>query len=648
MSWGALALLLAAQQPGTDARPPPGLVAERALENSTFVPVSAAAESALAEGDAPALLFLADPARPEPLERAFRAWRAALAQSEAGELVRRARAPAAPRPGCAVEELAWAERSFAAVELALAERLGAPALRAAWNAEHAALADAELASAGADPRAWRALERRHPCTEAAARAALRAHDEAAERGARDAAQAALARARLHLGDAATPAWSAAFAAREGAPAVDGARAALADGLTGVAVEEQWPWSSALDLRPREGTRVRAGAARVADDPAGETLWLQGAAELWRVRRGVAPERRDLEALCTTAGVPIGAAHADRAADWPLVPAADRRTLALVHGRAGATLDNALLVFDAGDVGLAWGLWAGGRFGPRAAAGASASEGRIEFQPGPCLSDELVVVQVRRWPALAAGEAPDSGRIESWLWALARADGAPVWERLLARGAAHEAHANQPNLGIAVLAPPAPPLSGRAGHVWAATGLGTLSQIDAGSGSGLRALLVPRWRADETAGDGAALGRTEDGALVLGLHESPVLETVAPEALRPLRPGLPRAGRTWLGGRAERALFRAPDGRGWEEWDGTRRLAASLDPGRGDRALPTGLVGRERALLASERALWLLDRTRQLALLARVELGPGASGELVLAHGALWVLGSERVTRCTLR
>ena len=98
----------------------------------------------------------------------------------------------------------------------------------------------------------------------------------------------------------------------------------------------------------------------------------------------------------------------------------------------------------------------------------------------------------------------------------------------------------------------------------------------------------------------------------------------------------------LPGSEGRTIGVASGGRGWTRRRAGARLAASFDPGRRERVLPTGLVLGARVVAVTERALYLLDRTRELAVLDRAPLEPGDAGSLVLAHDRVWVLGPARI------
>jgi hypothetical protein len=270
---------------------------------------------------------------------------------------------------------------------------------------------------------------------------------------------------------------------------------------------------------------------------------------------------------------------------------------------------------------------------------------------------------------AAGAGPERedrpaelspGAIESWLVALDARNGAVAWQRRLARGASGVAARERPAIGLRVLAPPAAPLGRDRGTVAVSTGLGTLSALAAVDGRlawSLRATRGPAEARGHVAapppstatlgGSGPGWWLPEDG---LALHR------LAPNPLGPVagEPGagaglggllsatLPAVDRTLLDARGPGLLVRLRAGPAALSEDGGATWSVAFDPGPGERLLCTGRLLGRRALVVGEHALHLLDRTRSLAVLDRVALGPGEAGRLFLDGDRIWVLGPRRV------
>lgn len=664
----ALTLLASSVCAAQELAPRPTLefLGERALENDTFLPASPAVETLLANGDRDWLASAAN-----RRDAAFDAWHAALAASACGDTVHAALALDAARPaGVLADPAQLRARCVTGVECAVFERLALAGdeARAAWSARFDALAARAFGESARDPRAWLIVEREHPLTRAAARAALCLADDAYEHGDAPRALGWLARARAHHADARAERaeFESACARRD---AVFGAGARGADTSanafdTATALEPVASFAlapAAPSLRARERTRVLNGACFAGEN----AFWVQTPELVLRLEDGRETARVELAPLCARAGVVLAPTFADRACDWPLAPASDGARVFLVLGRSSANADNTLACLQGAE--LAWSWTRGGRTPPAGSELAWFGAARIEFEPGPVVLGRAVFAQVRVWPAAEHGAdgpaadpdsqpvaaegwgAPlDAGRVESHLCAFRADDGALLWTRLLARGALVEAAQDRPNLGLRVLPSPAAPLAASADRLAVATALGTLSLVDPLDGRVVLTLRTARARRGEVsnprsrpvfAGD-SLVWRPEDGPALcaFGPLTGPRWSLASARLeLLPLAPG-----RGWLGGAPDRAVCTRAEGAGWEELATDARPVRSLDPGRRDPALPLGVVSPRRVAGVSESGLWLLDRTRDLAVLDRRALAPGDAGTVWGQGAFVAVLGEAHV------
>ncbi|MBK7874790.1 MAG: hypothetical protein IPJ77_03405 [Planctomycetes bacterium] len=523
----------------------------------------------------------------------------------------------------------------------------------------------ERARVPAPEAALAAVERSYPLTLAAARAALVRADLALEAGRPEAARAWLERAREHE-PSTVPEIGARFelalAARAALLPAPPRGIALATAPTRLVPQESRSHEDDDGLRPAEATRVLFGAAELAADAlavqSSRALHVRAPDGAWR---SVA-----FEPLLAAADAPVPPAFADRASDWLLRPAAAGDVVACVVGRASDEFDNALVAFDARTLAPRFVLhgarelaaWSGGALAP----------GRVEFEPGPVAAGGALVVQVRAWPTSPA--APDGaettpasprparlapGRIEALLVALDPASGRPLWTRLVARGGSRVSLQERENIGITILAPPAAPLGSGGPAVTALTGLGTATVVDALDGrlawtvrtarsrSGEHvpsALLAPRLN-EPAAGDPLWTLSSDDGPGLYRLCAAPLARpTGAAEFL--VRPPEPRRTVLTLALSEGGEVGLLPGARGWSEHRSEAPTATSFDPGPREHVLPAGLVLADRVVAVTDRALYLLDRTRGLAVLDRAPLAPGEAGTVALAHGRLWLLGPARI------
>ncbi len=400
---------------------PPRLF-EGALENDTRLEAREAALAPLLEGDA----AWKEGAR----ERAFDAWRAAIAASGADGAV------AAPPPGPAPDADGTLARRSEDAAWTVMRRLRAldAADRAAWTVRFEPLAAGALTAAGADRARLADVERAFPLTRAASLAALRLADLAHEEGDAWAAGAWRSRARAH-GDPLADDVATALARRERdavrePPAervpLEGARA-----LTLAATVEL----PGRDV-PRDFEAPTPGIGAV-----GDAVWIHSAGRLFALSaQAVIEHAIDVRALAPADGAPWTASFAEEGAAWTdsLVAGAGGSRLVLVVGRARDRRSNALVCLDArGEPRVAWAWGERGLAGPAARADAAAwfaAGSVVEFQHGPVLVGERLVLQMRVWePGEDGRAAVDEARCAAWSVALDVRDGGVVWTRHLATG-----------------------------------------------------------------------------------------------------------------------------------------------------------------------------------------------------------------------
>jgi len=671
----ALAAPGASQVPAeVDASVAPAL--EGPLDNDVFVPVSEPARAALAEGDAALARARATPAgaasgeRERHLDAALDAWQSALARSGAGAWCGYDLAPGAASRLC--------EGVRAAVERRLLT-LEEPERRR-WSLRHGPAASAALARlerAAPETRAARAAElvRAYPLTLAAARAALQLGDLALAAGLRGRARGWYVRAELEAELAGEPAaLAAALGPRLQASAAEptiGPEAWRAARGASFAGQVAYPPATARGgAAPAAERRARPGAAFLADGRC--ALQTFDELRLIELAASGAPSvtaRLRLDELLGPA-TPELAFDAPRAAPgWPLLPAAAGEHLALVVGRTQGEEPNVLLVLELAEpsphAGLGLSL---GR--PTEAArvawtlvGSELLRGEeartvpalaelepFEFQPGPVASADRIVVQLRKY----------DGRVRAWLAAFERHDGALAWLLELAGGAervptqrfaAHAARVSaQPLLAFELDGEP---------RVFAGTHLGLGALVDGLTGEPLYGLKNRRRAEHEPgwSGERPLLSTAEHSPAILWAPaDSDRLYALRPFALAGLgaeeeavwvAPPAPlHDARTLLGGDAREQVVLGSAGR--ERTVSARRAGQdrieALDLGEDERFRGTGLVSSERAWVATDRGLYLFDRTRELYLLDSQLLPPAgeapAGGDLYARDAHVLVVGTS--------
>ena len=652
----ALGLLL----PSPQEVAPPDLGQERPLRNDLVLPIDTRAQAEIERGDRAWSEGRA--------ALAFDAWQSALEVSSTGQSV----APLSsdtnqPRPFSDPE--GSHERRTEGVAYAVLRRLSSLTREesAAWRGRVAPLAEAATRRAGIDRARLMRLERNFPFTEGALRAALRLADLSLERGLLGSASAWLTRARRHVA-ALDPSTTLARRGREAvalrqdslrpAPASDPGLWKAAKGLRAVAFTplSGRPRAQRSSLRSDLGRRVETGAVILADG----SLVVQAAMMLARVDREGTVQRFPLASL-DALSFEMQPYASPASGGWPLLPVTDGRSLWMVVGREGPRTAGALACIDFDEGGLPFSRWVLGeegliRRGPgntRIPRDVIVGPGRWSWQPGPVLDQDTLFVQAREMP-----EEEGQARSERlWLCAFEAATGLLRWKRDLGRPADLAQESLGRFGGSSLAASPGMPLALHEGRVFVGTNNGQGVLLDAIDGRIVWSFKNRRRSAEQ---------RGWTGSRRPGVHrrgEGTPWVSWAPfdsdfmYALR-LAPDLGQgilAARPWAQSEAIDVISADEQGAVLLGRSGARRVVLEKPPGEGLRhALylgraesfsGAGLASAKRVLLASDRALYLFDRTRELLLLDTVafEGGQGGGGGGLWAHGnRVWVVGEDAV------
>lgn len=655
-------------------------------QNDVVLPVARDAELLLARGDEAYALLLAAPQRDAEAARrdwlvAFESWHDALGASATGDGV-------GPRTwrGSPEGDSPWPDpdglagggsaarpvRRTEGVEVGVLRRLEAlsPAQRRPWSERFGPLAEEALLRAGSRRAALLELERLHPATAGAARAALLLAELELESGRSLTAGVWLRRAERHtrLGGA-----------RELSDAID-RRRELALELGGRrAGAEPEPWRSARELeftaeiplenlskreylfRPLPHGPLRTGLCWTA---AGEAV-LQSEARVVVIdpRRARRTAAFDPIALLAEAGLELESPGVPRdGATWHSVPAADGELIVV----ALRTSPSALACFRLGQPELFEGVrpasveWAiaGDVLHRRTADGLRPAASSVlplgTFQPGPLIVEGRVLVQVH---ASQEGETT----LRAHLAALELAGGATLWSRFLARGTARPS--NEVRFARArTTRADAQPLARVGERVAVVTHLGAAALVEAADGR-LDWSFAHRRHEYDVEGWTTEVPPVFDGlqpGLVLAPADSDRLYWLRGEALlegdgllrhAPRRKG---SGLVLAAADADGALVLARSGRerSLVEWDaasGASLEAPWLAPG--ENFTGAAVASRQRVLFASDQAVYLHDRTRGLYLLdhAPYPTTSGLSGGSLAARGEhVLVVGPHLVWVLTAR
>lgn len=674
--------------------------AEGALDNDAFLPTSTAAAEALARFDR---------ARAELEARTFdeatqRAWSLALDELE--------RALRESATGDGVAPLAVGtertvvvaldvdgtldpklDRRREGVENAVRRRLAAlpERARAQWTAVVGARGEERLARARRARADLAEVERNAPWTRAAAAAAIALADEALERAAPAEALAWLERASEHARNSRLE--IAGISARESL-----AREELA-ALRGAERESTWSDARGLLFRgsiavdelgqrvPRAtldpGLGVRPGLAFLENDRAVVHLPSSLAIGSERLDRLVLVDLAQSARVAVTTPLrllePFGVqpGSTERPVEppgWLLEPASDGRAIVLTLGRRSYENDNVLACVEFVDnkgaaappeLALRW-AWHGGVCVTGDDAGREPLDWEsCEFQPGLVVRDGAAFVLVREFTGGGRGDVEDetqarsASEIRSWLACFDLTSGALRWRTFLGKGGELQRSAGR------FFNADMPTASGQAlaecGELlFAGTHTGFGAMVERVDGRLAWSLKYRRRDPAQRAWTGARPS-VGGGALAWAPADSDHLYWLRADAGREgtgLFVAAPRAhgeAEVLLGGDAKGAvvLSRVGAGRAAAAWDATSgglALAPALGPK--ERFAGEGLVSPTRALFASDRGLYLLDRTRDLYLLDYAPLVPPlqglppaggtvrARGEwiCVLGTATLWVFG----------
>ncbi|MCY3003506.1 MAG: hypothetical protein NTV21_17055 [Planctomycetota bacterium] len=679
--------------------------AEGPLDNDAFLSTNPEANAALASFDRTFVEL-----RESPLDAgATRRWTLALDELERALRDSRTGDCVAPIPTPAGTATPWndpdgtadprLDRRREGVELAVLRRLRAlkPEVFALWSAGAGVRGEERRARAARDVAALRDVERNFPCTRAALLAALALSDAELERAAPANALRWLERARKHAEACGMPATK--LELRETL-----ARAEL-EAQRGASVNPDETWRNASKLesaglvaldeiamrfaRPmlEPGIGLRAGMCfldggrAVVHIPSSVSLGSERLDRLVLIdlakpaRISVATPLRLFEPL----GVQPGATERPvEPPGWALAPASDGRGIVTTLGRRSYDNDNVLAAIDFVEISgsaeppearLRW-AWQGGTCvaGPLASVGGSAARidwGAVEFQPGAIVQDGAVYVLVREYSGGLAGDetaesqARTAAEIRSWVACFDVASGALRWRTFLGKGSELQRSAGRffsANLPTAAAAP----LVGDERLLFAGTHTGFGSLCERLDGRIDWSFKVQRrdpqrrsWSTGAPVFD--ALGRSilwapMDSDHLYWLRAESDLATAGLLAATPRRDG---EAEVLVGGDADGAVVLARIGAGraaagWEATSGATALAPELGPA--EKFSGEGLTSPTRALFATNRGLYVLDRTKDLYLVDYAPLAAPADGVAptggsvhargdtvcVLGVNALWV------------
>jgi hypothetical protein len=634
---------------------------EGPLQNETVLATQAAAEEEIERGDR--AWSGADELG------AFEAWRHALEVSATGDAVTLVSSdPKAARPW--PDEERTAERRTEGVEYAVLRRLEAVGTerRAAWRARFSAAAELALARAQEDAHWLARVEREWPLTEAAARAALVLADAALETDDAEGAAAWLERARRHAREV-SPELALAVERRSTALA---ALTALTAGRASTETRTE-TWTSARSLVPTGSLRLagrRASARSPWELPLGRTIepgWtflddgsLVILAPLMLVRVA-ADGKTERFPTWPTLGLTddLQPYFSPASAGWPLCATSDGTRCYWVEGRSNEDHDNALAAVSftrSGEPRVSWLLTSEGLSGAdvpgKVARETLLGPGHWALQPGPELAGRRLFVQARQW-----GEATEEGASTSERLMLCCFDsrtGDLRWKSTLGRPSDLVPEIGRRPAASAFTATPGMPLVRAGSRIFVGTNAGFAALVDAVDGRLAWAFKNRRREATDTGWPGTRRPRVETTAGGTKIvHWAPFDSDVA-YALR-AEPDLGAGVLAQTPRRRGEALdLVAASGERRLELASVNERRALLDStggtsissvflGRAEHFTGAGLASSERALVASDRKLYMYDRTRELYLQSALPLedAEGTLGGSVFARGSkVWVLGPD--------
>jgi hypothetical protein len=651
----ALLLLIA----GAAVSPEETTTGEGPLSSDTLVPVNSGAVELLAVGDLARLRALEGGADTElAWGQAFEAWHEALSVTELGEGV-----PAGPTTET---------RRTEGIEYAVERRLGEleVAFRRGWTDRFSALADGALArvSPHLEDRELelRRLEHLHPATPGAARAALELFGITFEEGRRATAEIWLDRAARH---ATLGGWNGVE------EAIERRSAALRASSRLVKQEDASPWEEAAEFETRysphpllmPGWSKPLATARYEGPPGiafldDRRIAVQTTRSVWIL----SPKEGDREfvpwRVAKELGQPIPRTVEHTGRDWPFLPESDGKALYLVSGRADGVVSNFVQkIAPPRELEVPEPIWSLGGDGLHDAAGnhtpleAILDPGLWEFQPGPELAGDLLLVHARHWSQSRQGEVDQvntPGEARAWLLALDAASGRPRWKRLLCRGTDIVADFGARFASRPLVRTPGQPPVVVAGRIFVGTNLGAGFLLDLADGRLVWSYLnrrrdpkTPGWEwggpspvcPDPDGGPATILWAPSDSDFLYPLVCELDFDT---EASLLAYPPLPIGeSEILIGGEANLALVLGRAGArrtlsAHELHSGRRYDSVFL--GREEGYLAGPLIGEKRILFAGERGLYRLDRERELYLELFVPMDLRSEYE----SGGVWIRGEE--------
>lgn len=685
LRWAGAAALLLVATGAARARADLGGEEGGPRRNDALVPVNTEAAALLERGDLTCLRTLGDPGdRTLAWGRAFDAWHEALERTLPGEGV-----PVGPR--CEEEALRGAlearwpdldgthERRTESIELALWRRLLAldPGERRAWSRRFSTLAIEGYRAAPTRPAEreaeLRSIDHLHPATEGAARAALELFELAFEEGRRIAARTWLERAERHARGAE---WTAGLEGvarrRETVAAVAPPPSKTEDPrcwveASGFEVARTHPLLDERFWKPDSRARIEGPPGAVLLD--GGRIALQTTSSVWVLSESESDRAFEPWKVAKELGQPVPSTIGRTGRDWFLLPESDGTHLFLVTGRADESTGNFVQrIKPSRELEIpeaSWSLGGAGLYDERGELTPLAEvlgDGLWEFQPGPKLVGDLLLVQARRWALKeteSEGELPRAttpGEARAYLLALDAATGRPRWTRFLCRGTDIVS-----DLGLRfggrplVRTPGAPPVV--AGDcVFVATELGAAFLLELADGRLLWSFLnrrreaeTPGWKGGRPApvcpsrdgGPPIVLWGPADGdflyALRAGTDLDPDRSGGAPRAVLAHAPLSIGESELLVGGEWNLALVlgraRARRTLSAHELDTGRRYD-SVYLAREETYLPGPLVTPAHVLLATDRGLYRFDRRRELYL----ELFVPFDFRSDYASGGVWTAG----------
>ena len=628
---------------------------EGPLGNASFQPTSNPAQEALARGDA--LILQADPS--SPLERGLDAWRQALLVSKRGEAVKGS--------GSGLGADLAARITFGVEEAVLRRIEGlSPTARSVWCTRFEPLAKATLETLPTDQpdHALAQLERRHPATPSAARAAVILGDRAAEEGLGVQAQLWWQRAQRHARLCGAIPLSAPIERRLAQSLVrnnpEQNPLARAQGLKAVRSDnlENFVVPAHSLTRVPLGRGMRLGAAHLSD---GSVLVQGPRVALWYPADSLdgsgQPERIALISWSPPGGPDMRPLAAPSAGGWSLLPASDgERTVLIIDrgepGRRIRGLDrppkgNSLTMVErrrgAAPL-LGWTRRGPVLSGPAAGSGDPERLDLFEYQPGPLIVDDSVFVLARTM-GRTDEESSRDGDLTLISFDLATGEHQLSLWLTQASDLARESNllGYSPELRSVCM-----PLARSGGTLVCGTNSGLVAAVDLDG----RLQWTMRTRRRAADGPGWPGSRpplvTEQGTWVAPGDSDRLYRVDPSPGGLPLINPIVHLGETLdlAGVTPQNLLLMGRDGprQALLKHDlAPQQQESLLHLGPGERFTGTALQSPDRVLFATNHRLYLLDRSQQMLLLAAPALtGQDLGGDLVGLNDHVLLLGTNSV------